>query len=434
MLSGNDYMMLEKSSKMLSKAKKLIPGASQTFSKGPSQFVQGVAPNFLHRGEGCHVYDLDENEFIDPTMALGSVILGYDYPAVKEAIIKQLQKGSIFSLPSPLEVELAEILVDVIPCAEMVRYGKNGSDVTSAAVRVARAYTGREKIACCGYHGWQDWYIGTTVRDWGVPQCVKNLTYTFDYNDIESLRKIFEENDGEVAAVIMEPLSTTEPKGNFLEKIKKLTHENGAILIFDEVVTGFRIALGGAQEYYKVTPDLACFGKGMANGMPLSAIVGKAEIMERFEEVFFSFTFGGETLSIASAISTINEIREKNILEYIWDKGKLLKDALDELILKHDLGDYLSVRGLPPRFVMLFETESGEPDLELKSLFQQECLKRRILFTSAFNTCFSHTDKDIHFSLQVYDEVLALCKEAIDDGNIKEKIDGQVVLPVMRKI
>ncbi|MEW6070046.1 MAG: aminotransferase class III-fold pyridoxal phosphate-dependent enzyme, partial [Candidatus Thermoplasmatota archaeon] len=271
---------LTKSYKYLEKAKKIIPGGTQTFSKSYNQFPLGVSPIYLQRGKGCYVWDIDNNKYIDYILALAPVILGYSYPRVDKAIKDQLKSGIIFSLPHPLELELAEKLTKIIPCCEMVRFGKNGSDATSGAIRVARAFTGRDKIACCGYHGWQDWYICSTTRDKGIPKSIHNLTYTFKYNNIESLEKIFDENKNELAAVILEPISTIEPKNNFLKKVKKITHENDAILIFDEIVTGFRLAVGGAQEYYNVTPDLACLGKSMANGMPLSAIVGKEELMK----------------------------------------------------------------------------------------------------------------------------------------------------------
>lgn len=269
---------------------------------------------YLQSGKGSHVFDVDGNEYIDYVMALDPITLGYSYPQVNEAIIRQLERGITFSLMHPLEVELSELLIEVIPCAEMVRFGKNGSDVDSAAVRVSRAYTDREKIACCGYHGWQDWYIGTTTRDRGVPKSTKELTIPFEYNNIKSLERIFIKNKDQIAAVIMEPIIIAEPKDNFLQEVKELTHKNGAILIFDEIVTGFRLALGGAQEYFGLTPNLATFGKGIANGMPLSVIVGKREIMKEFDEVFFSFTFGGETLPLAAAIATIEEIEEKKLL------------------------------------------------------------------------------------------------------------------------
>lgn len=421
-------MKIKKSKELLEKARKLIPACTQTFSKGPTQFVQGVAPNFVSHADGCRIYDVDGNEYIDFTMALAPVILGYNYPRVNEAIVAQLKKGISFTLPHYLEVELAEILVEIIPCAEMVRYGKNGSDVTSAAVRVARAYTGREKVACCGYHGWQDWYIATTSRNKGVPKCVRELTLTFEYNNIDSLIEIFDKNKNEIACVIMEPFSTTMPKKNFLEEVKKITHENDAILVFDEIVTGFRISLGGAQEYFGVIPDLACFGKGIANGMPLSAIVGKKEIMREFEEVFFSFTFGGETLSLAAAIATINEIKEKNVIQHIWRIGRKLKEGVKKIIKENGLEEYIEIRGLPPRTVMEFKT------LEMKSLFQQEAIKRNILFTGAHNICYSHKEEDVGKLLEVYDKCMKILKEAIESNTIKEKLEGGVVEPVFRKI
>jgi glutamate-1-semialdehyde 2,1-aminomutase/spore coat polysaccharide biosynthesis protein SpsF len=422
------------SQKFLQKAKKLIPSCTQTFSKGPTQFVQGVAPNFVSHADGCKLWDVDGNEFIDYTMALGPMILGYNYPRVNEAIVSQLKEGTTFTLPHKIEVELAELLVDIIPCAEMVRYGKNGSDVTSAAVRVARAFTGREKIACCGYHGWQDWYIGTTTRNEGVPKCVKDLTLTFEYNNIDSLVEIFDKHKDEIACVIMEPVSTIEPQDNFLEEVKKVTHENDAILVFDEVVTGFRIALGGAQEYYGVTPDLACFGKGMANGMPLSAIVGKREIMKEFEKVFFSFTFGGETLSIAAAIATINEIIDKNVIEHIWKIGRYLIEGIQKFIEENGLEGYVEIRGLPPRMVMTFKDEEGRESLEMKSLFQQECIKRGVLFTGAHNISLAHTEEIVDKTLEVYEECLIILQDGIEKDNIKEKLEGSVVNPVFRKI
>ena len=427
-------MKLDISKKLLKKARDLIPACTQTFSKGPSQFVQGIAPNFVSRAEGCKIWDVDGNEFIDYTMALGPMVLGYNYPIVNEAIISQLKEGTTFTLPHKIEVELAELLVNIIPCAEMVRYGKNGSDVTSAAVRAARAYTGREKIACCGYHGWQDWYIGTTTRNKGVPKCVRELTLAFEYNNIESLVEIFDKNKDEVACVIMEPVSTIEPKDNFLEEVKKVTHENDAILVFDEVVTGFRIALGGAQEYYGVIPDLACFGKGMANGMPISAIVGKSDIMGEFEEIFFSFTFGGETLSIAAAIATINEIIEKKVIEYIWNTGNILVNGIKKLIKENELENYVEIIGLPPRTVMTFKNEKGEESLEMKSLFQQECIKRGVLFTGAHNISYSHTKETIDKTMEVYSESLKILKEAIETSSIRDRLEGGIVEPVFRKI
>jgi len=424
---------ISNSLKLKRKISKLIPGCSQTFSKGPTQFVQGVAPVFLEKGKGSHVWDVDGNEYIDYAMALGPIILGHNYPAVTEAVKEILEKGTTFTLPHRLEGELVEILCEIIPCAEMVRFGKNGSDATSGAVRVARAYTGRDKIACCGYHGWHDWYIATTTRNKGIPEEVKKLTLTFEYNNIETLEKIFEENKNQIACVIMEPVGVVEPKDNFLQKVKELTHKNGAILIFDEVVTGFRFSLGGAQEYFNVIPDLACFGKAMANGYPISAIVGKKEIMKLFEEVFYSSTFGGEIVSIAAAIATIKELKEKKVIEYIWEQGRKLKDGYNFFVKELGLEKYTQCIGYPPRTVITFKDKDGNEDLLLKSLFQQECIKRGILFTGAHNICFSHTNKDIDYTLRVYRTVLEIIKDAIERNKVRELLEGEPVEPVFRR-
>jgi len=425
---------ISNSLKLKKKIEKLIPDCSQTFSKGPTQFVQGISPVFLERGKGSYVWDVDGNEYIDYSMALGPIILGHNYPAVTEAVKKILEKGTTFTLPHRLEGELAEILCEIIPCAEMVRFGKNGSDATSGAVRVARAYTGREKIACCGYHGWQDWYIGTTTKNKGIPEEVKKLTLTFEYNKIETLEKIFEENKNQIACVIMEPVGVVEPKDNFLQKVKEITHKNGALLIFDEVVTGFRFSLGGAQEYFNVIPDLACFGKAMGNGYPISAIVGKKEIMKLFEEVFYSFTFGGEIVSITASIATIKELKEKNVIKYIWEQGRKIKDGYNILVKELGLEQYTQCIGYPPRTVITFKNKNNEEDLLLKSLFQQECIKRGILFTASHNICFSHTNKDIEYTLRVYYTTLNIIKKAIEEGNILKYLRGEPVKPIFRKV
>ena len=424
--------VLSKSNEYWSRAEKIIPSGTQTFSKGPTQFVQGVAPIYLERGLGSHVFDVDGNEYIDYPLALGSVTLGYAYPAVNRAIEKQLKNGINFSLMHPLEVELSEMLIKIIPCAEMVRFAKNGSDATAGAVRVARGYTGREKIVCCGYHGWQDWYIGTTTRDLGVPASTKELTIPFEYNDAENLERIFAENEGEIAAVIMEPIIMEEPEANFIEKVKDIAHRNGALLIFDEIVTGFRLALGGAQEYLNVTPDIATVGKGMSNGMPISAVVGKHEIMELFDEVFFSFTFGGETLSLAAAVATINEMQDKNAIEHFKKQGGKLMEGYNKLSSEHALDVYTKCIGLPAHSAIYFKDEDGNESLEIKSLFQQELIKRGILTIGVHNICLSHNDEDIEYTLESYDDSMKILAKGIGP-DIAKLIEGQKIQPVFRK-
>lgn len=417
----------------MARARRLIPSQTQTFSKGPTQFVQGVSPAFLARGQGSHVWDVDGNEYIDYLTALGPVILGYNYPAVTEAVVKQIHDGTTFSLPHYLEVELAELLVELIPCAEMVRYGKNGSDATAGAVRVARAFTGRDKIACCGYHGWQDWYIGTTTRRLGVPKSTQELALTFEYNDIESLERLFADDPGQIAAVIIEPIGVIEPEDDFLAKVKEVAHKNGALLIFDEIVTGFRVALGGAQEHFGVIPDLSCFGKAMANGFPLSAVVGRREIMELFDEVFFSFTFGGEAVSLAAAIATIKEMREKNVVGQLWEQGQKLKDGYNVLARELGLVQHTQCVGLPPHTVMTFNDGDGTDGLVLRSLLQQELVKRGVLFLVGNNICYSHSDADVDHTLRVYRAALEYMAKALDSGDLLAFLEGEPVQPVFRQ-
>jgi glutamate-1-semialdehyde 2,1-aminomutase/spore coat polysaccharide biosynthesis protein SpsF len=415
------------------RAQVLIPGGSQTLSKGPTQFVQGVAPTFLARGQGSHVWDVDGNEYIDYPMALGPVILGHCYPAVDAAVRRQMQNGTTFSLPHALEIEVAECIVAMIPCAEMVRFGKNGSDATAGAVRLTRAYTGRDLIACCGYHGWQDWYIGSTTFNRGVPNAVQQLTLTFEYNNIESLKQIFSDHPGQVAGVILEPVGIIAPESGFLREVRALCRREGSLLIFDEVITGFRLARGGAQEYFGVVPDLACFGKALANGYPLSAVVGPTEIMKIFEETFFSFTFGGEALSLAAARATMEEIVEKEVIAHLWEQGQKLLDGIRVLAREFGADRVVRCIGFPPRTVVTFYDESGRESLLIKSLFQQECLKRGVLFSGGHNLCFSHSDEDIDSTLRVYRAALEILADAIRKDKVSEYLEGEPVAPVFRK-
>ena len=252
---------------------------------------------------------------------------GYRDPDVDLAIRRQLTRGISFSLPTTLEMELAERLVKHIPCAEMVRFGKNGTDATSAAVRLARAATKRDRLILLGYHGWQDWYIGATTRNLGVPACVSALSHLAPYGDLEAIEDLFARHPGEFAAVMLEPMNTVEPAPGYLKGLKDLVHRHGALLIFDEIITGFRWSIGGAQARYGVTPDLACFGKAMGNGMPISAVVGRADIMRLMEDIFYSGTFGGETLSLAAAIATIDKIDREAVTRPSVGNGRRTHDA-----------------------------------------------------------------------------------------------------------
>ena len=333
---------------MLVRAEKVVPFGTQTFSKSKLLFPIGKAPHFIERGKGGRVWDVDGNEYVDLMAGLLPVLLGYCDPDVDKAIRQQLENGISFSLATELEVILAEKLVDLIPCAEMVRFGKNGSDVTAAAIRLARAVTGRDEVIMCGYHGWHDWSIGTTVRNKGVPDAVSSLTHRAQYNDPEHLQSIFKSGKNKIAALILEPVSTEYPVEGYLETVKEMCEQHGSLLIFDEIITGFRAAPGGAQELFSVTPDIACFGKAMGNGMPISAIVGRSEYMKVFEDVFFSGTFAGETLSLAAANAVIDKITKEPVIDTLWKQGKYLSEQIELLIQKQGLDNVLRLSGIPP--------------------------------------------------------------------------------------
>lgn len=424
--------IFKKNNNFLKKVLKVIPLASQTFSKSYLQHIKREAPLFADRAKGAFIWDIDGNRYVDMINSLLPVVLGYQYKAVDEAIKKQIKKGIIFSLSSPLEYKLALLLKKHIPCAEMVRFGKNGSDVTTGAIRLARAVTGRDHVAVCGYHGWHDWYIGTTARDLGVPEDTKKLSHKFIYNDISSLEKIFDENPGKIAAVIMEAMNYEEPKDNFLQNVKNLTHKNGALFIFDEIITGFRYGLGGAQKLFGVIPDLAAFGKSMANGMPISALVGKKEYMEKISDIFYSFTNGGEALSIAAAIATIKEIEKRKVIPYIWKIGKYLQDGTNNLLKKNSLSDFIKVKGKPCWQVFSISGAKGFTDLEIKSYLQQEILQSGYLWYGQHNISFSHTKKDFDGLLKVYTNLFPKLKQLLNSGKLRENIKGGLITNIFK--
>ncbi len=428
---NEDFPEITKSDELYAIAEKLQKPVTQTLAKGPGQFTKGVAPKYIQRGKGSHVWDVDGNEYLDYNSAIGPISLGYCYPAVDDAIKEQLKDGITFSLMHPLEVELAELFHEVIPNAEAIKISKTGADVCSAAIRVARAFTGREKIFCCGYHGWHDWYIGITSRNSGIPESIQNMTYTFEYNDIESIKASLDET---VAALILEPFIFEAPKPGFLKELHEVCKANGTLLIFDEMWTGFRIAIGGAQEYFGVTPDLAVYSKACANGMPIAILTGRADVMELFNKEVFSYTtFGGEALSLAACIATIKELRERNVPKYLDEKGGLLKDGYNKIAAEFGMEAYTKCIGYNCRTMVTFTPAAGN-GLEVKALMQQEMIKRGILWAGFHNMCFSHSEDDIEYTLKAYRDIMPLMKEAIESGNVKNYLAGEVLEAVFRKV
>ncbi len=426
---NSEYPSITASDEYYARAAGLIPACTQTLAKGPGQYVKGVAPKFLQRGKGSHVWDVDGNEYIDYNMGIGPLSLGYCYGPVDDAIRAQLQDGITFSMMHPLEVEVAELIRETVPNAEMVRYSKTGCDVTSAAVRLARAFTGRSKVLCCGYHGWHDWYIAVTDRSRGIPAPVRDLSFTINYNDLGSA---VDSLDEETACVILEPAVFEAPRDNFLHKLKDLCRQNGSLLIFDEMWTGFRLAAGGGQEFFGVQADLVCYSKAVANGMPLSILAGRRDVMELLDrEVFFFTTFGGEALSLAAAKATIKEIREKRVPDYLARQGRKLKEGYNALA--RELGmPYTACTGFECRTLVTFNQAAGNP-LEMKSFVQQELFKRGVLWGGFHTISFSHTDDDIAHTLAAYREVLPLLRTAVEAKNVRGALRGEAVEPVFRR-
>ncbi len=422
----------KKSEEYLQRALKTVPLGSQTFSKSKTQLPVGVSPFFASRGNGAYLWDVDGNQYIDFANSLCSITLGYNDPDVNQAVNEQLGKGTIYSISHELEFKVAEKIVEMVPCAEMVRFGKNGSDATSGAIRIARAYTKRDHVLVCGYHGWQDWYIGSTTRDLGVPQAVKDLTHKFFYNDIQSLQTKLEELKGKVAAVILEPVNVVAPENNFLEKVKELTHQHGAVLIFDETITGFRYANGGAQAFFNVIPDLATFGKGLANGYPVSAIAGRADLMKLMEDIFFSFTFGGETLSLAASFAVLNKLQREPIIKKLFQTGEKVIKGLNELINEFNFQSIFSISGYPVWSFLIIKDTAQYSSWEFKTLLLQEMFANGIFMIGTHNISYAHSDKDIDVLMKGYRGYFEKVKLAVEHNNLKDMLQCEPLKPLFK--
>ena len=390
-------MSVKKSNELYRRAKRLIPGGGQTVSKRPEVFLAGKWPAYFSHGQGSHIWDIDGNEYIDYVMALGPIILGYCDPAVDEAIVGQVRKGTVASLSSPLEVELAEKIVQHVPCAEMVRFFKTGAESTQAAVRIARAYTGREKVISCGYHGWLDW-CAAKKGERGVPKALAGLIRDVAYGDSQSLLEVLKRDSEEIACFILEPV-VRQPDPEFLRLAREETERRGILLVFDEIITGFRLAMGGAQEYFGVIPDMATFGKAMANGMPIAALAGRKDVMKLAEKLWISSTFGGEALSLAASLATLKELQKRETLGTLWRIGARLLEGWKQLVQTNRVNAIIV--GLPPIPMLRFLNESGERDTEAEGVFLGGMLEQGILWRRdhwAFVTT-AHSSEDVEQTL-----------------------------------
>lgn len=436
----NASMSFAISRSLQKKAHALIPGGAHTYAKGDDQYPE-LSPGFIVRGKGCHVWDVDGNEFIEYGMGLRSVGLGHAFERVVNAAVSQMQMGTNFTRPAPIEVELAEAVTEIIEAADMVKFAKNGSDVTSAAVKLARAYTGRDLIAVCEDHPFfstDDWFIGTTDMNAGIPEATRKMTLKFRYNDIGSLRALFDRYPGEIACVVMEAETTTPPVPGYLSGVKQLCEKQGAVLVFDEMITGFRWHIGGAQAFHGVFPHLSTFGKAMGNGFAIAALAGLRDIMElgglhhRSERVFLlSTTHGAETHALAAALATIGVYRESDVIGVLWKQGVRLQALVQRAIAEQGLTGVFELMGRPCNLTFATRNRGGHRSQVFRALFMQEMIKRGILAPS-FVVSFSHSDSDIDRTGEAVYEALGVYRKALD-GKVEEYLEGPPVKPVFRK-
>jgi glutamate-1-semialdehyde 2,1-aminomutase len=433
-------MKLERSKALQRVSHAVIPGGCHTYAKGDDQYPE-LAPAFLARGKGCHVWDVDGNEYIEYGMGLRAVTLGHGYEPVVEAAYRQMLEGTNFTRPSPIEVECAEKLQSFIAGAEMVKFAKNGSDVNDAAVKLARAHTGRDRVAICGSHPFfsvNDWFIGTTPMAAGIPQVIRDLTVKFQYNDLPSVQALFDRYPGEIACLIMEPVKNDLPTHGFLHETQRLCREHGAVFILDEMITGFRVDLGGAQKRFGIVPDLSTFGKAMGNGFAISALVGKEEIMKLGglhhdkERVFLlSTTHGAETHALAAAVATMSIYEREPVIEHLDRQGQQLIEGIDHLVATHHLRDHFGTLGMPCNLVFYTLDQDKKPSQHFRTLFLQETIKRGLIMPSLV-VSYSHSDQDIERTIDGIGCALEVYGRALNDG-VEKYLVGPPSAPAMRQ-
>jgi glutamate-1-semialdehyde 2,1-aminomutase len=415
----------ESSRRLQRKAHGLIPGGCHTYAKGDDQYPV-LAPGFIARGSGCHVWDADGNRYIEYGNGNRAVGLGHAHAPVLKAVREALELGCNFTRPATIEVDCAEAFLGLVPAAEMVKFCKNGSDATSAAVKLARAYTGRDLIAICADHPFfsvDDWFIGSTLMNAGIPKAIRQLTIAFRYNDIASVQALFERHPGQIAACILEAARADEPRDGFLQELQRLCRENGALLIMDEMITGFRWDKGGAQRSYDIEPDLSTWGKAMGNGFSVSALAGKREYMrlggldhtDKPRVFLLSTTHGAETHALAAAMATMQIYRDEPVIEHLYRQGTQLRTGIESAVARHGLEAHVKVIGRPCCLLYATLDRDGRPSQAFRTLFLQETIKRGILMPSLV-VSYSHTDADIDATVDAVDGALAVYARALDDG------------------
>ncbi len=416
------------STRLYERARQLIAGRTHLFGRRAELHAEGISPVYSHRQEGCRLWDVDGNEYLDFNLGAGSVLLGHAFPSVVQAVQEQAARGTGLTINHPLEIEAAEQLAEIIPCAEMVRFCKGGGESDMVAIRIARAATGRDKVAFCGYHGWHDWYLSANlapgaalekhlmhgITPLGVPKSLEGATLAFEYNNLDSLRQLLEDHRGEVACVIMEAARTCTPGPGYLEGVRQLTRDHGVVLIFDEVVTGFRTALGGAQECFGVIPDMATFAKCISNGFALGAVVGKREIMKVALDSFISSVYWAEATGLAACKATLEEYRTRQVSAIIREIGQSFIEGLRRTL--EELGLSFKVIGLPSFPAMVFEGVPQEQSAAVATLYLQETARRGVIGGPGFMFCIQHSQSDLNQGLEKIGAALSVVGKALKEG------------------
>ena len=437
---------VQRSLRDYARALELIPGATQLISRRPARLAYGVSPIYADHAKGSHLWDVDGNEYIDWISGIRAIILGYADEVVDDAVKEQIGKGVTFSINHELEIELAEELVRTIPSAEMVRYAKGGGEACAIAVRIARGTTGRDKVLFSGYHGWHDWYIAANllkeetldehlfpgIDPTGVPKALAGTALPFRYGDLEMLEQQLIEHKGEVACIIMEPLRSELPPEGFLEGVRQLADRYGVILIFDEISCGFRIALGGAQEYFGVTPDISVFAKALSNGYPMGAVVGKRDVMEPASRMFISSTYWSEPLGLVAALTTIRELRRRHAAAHFFEVGRTLKRALDEAI--RDTGAPAHSCGLDCYPGFQFDLDDALLQQKVSTLYVQEMSRRGILSWPSFALNMAHSEDDIAETIAAARDVFELIQSTLERGTIDDVLVAELRTDSFRRM
>lgn len=439
-VSETPLMSFSESNRLRKRAHQIIPGGCNSYSTGDESFSDN-SPGFICRGEGCRVLDVDGNKFIEYGMGLQSVALGHGCKSVARAAYRATLQGSHFLKPTPIEMQLAEKMLSLLPHGDMIKFGKNGSDVTTAAMALARAYTGRDLIGTPvdqAFFPADGGYSGPYPVKGGVPQQIRDLTVCFEYNDIKSVQALFDRYPEKIACIIMEPARYEVPENDFLHHVKEICHKNGAVFILDETITGFRWHLNGAQHFYNVQADLSIYGGAMANGFPISALIGKRELMELEginqngeRALLLSQIFGAETGSLAAALETIRVFQEENIIDYMWSMGRKLKQGITAITSELNLDRFFTTSGYPCCMTYHTKDQNNQPSAQFRRLFMQETIKRGLLMPSLV-VCYAHTEDDIAFTLDKVGEALTIYKKALEEG-VGKYLVGVNDQPIFKK-